>query len=128
MATQEIPLTGHRAIQAWNPTWKHHHTPQWFVRLCRAYLRKIKQRSTLYYGQPVSEVIDILSQNRVGSLLDHHGSIAGDDPKIRPMIMQPYNSDPTLANRLAEAIGCRVTVDGPGPHHPKTTMYRFEPN
>jgi hypothetical protein len=111
------PLEGFAALKIWNPTYRHHHLPRWFIARLRTTVTAHQWRH-------------LHAENFMPSaIFDHWGSIAnpigGND---RWITAQPYGCDTATAQAFADKLGILlVSVVTPGPWHHWTTLYTFAP-
>lgn len=113
-------LDGPRAMMEWDKTWKAGDFPSWLRKNGAAYLRRIQPHHL--HHRP-----EIGLPTRFLSLLDHFGSVAGEDD-IRSFITQPYHDHDIAAHRFA--AGLRITLVrsiAPAPWAPLAVLYEFRP-
>jgi len=116
-------LDGHRAMYAWNPTWKHCDIPRWARKPMRAYI-KWMQACDRYTG---CTDLPYWVQKNYRDIVDHWGSVQ-DRMGQRVLVMCPYGRHDELAEELAKIIGASSWTCAPrGPWHPSSFLYTFNP-
>ena len=129
-------LQGHRAMMAWNPTWKSRHMPDWARRTIRAHMRDLEVThiepgdwigSTMRDGGAF-RIDGIWYEHGPSGIFDHWGSIQEGPNHKRELVMCPYARDDHAAEILAKKIGASGWMVAPrGPWHPSTFLYIFHP-
>lgn len=116
-------LDGHRAMYAWNPTWKHRNIPRWAQKPMRAYIKWRQACNDERYYEDLPYWIE----TNFRDIVDHWGSIE-DSTGQRVLVMCPYGRHPEIAAKLAEVIGAQSWTCAPcGPWHSSTFLYTFNP-
>lgn len=123
---QTNEMNSHAAMEKWNPKYRWHSAPMWLKKRCRAYLRRL--------NRPIHQV-DFCDRDVVaktfgailgsGSFLDHYGSIPSATKGLPTFFVQPYGNNQKSAEKVAEALNLRLTVEA-GVWHPDTTMFLFD--
>lgn len=114
------PLTGFRAVEAWNKTWKHSHMPMWF--------KKALRRRAIRRGEcrPNSQ----MAYCQLPLFFDHWGSFIPTDKQdeskpSRNVATMPYCGSDSEVKEFAEELGCQVECLPTGPWHPNTRLFIF---
>ena len=118
-------LDGHPAMRQWDPSYRHHHLPQWMKRAIKA------QLVALGKWDPGSH-----HENQMGKLypwnfFDHWGSVVNvGDPKQRKFVSQPYGSrdyTQSWAQDFADRHGLSLEVISPAIWHCNATTFIWTP-
>lgn len=103
-------------MDAWDPTWKHHHLPMWAKKSLRKNAIKRNEWNPCY-----TSAYSLIPYE----IFDHWGSVNRDG--IRALVAQPYHNCDDQAAKFAEDHGWTVKSSHPGPWAEGTWLYEFLP-